>query len=254
MDTSLLKEFLEEKSSFYNTTRFIDPDPISIPHLYTRTEDIEIAGFLTATIAWGNRKSIIQNARRMMMLMGNNPYEFILNADDESISRLAGFCHRTFNGTDLAGFVIALRYMYSKYKSLGLFFEKTFQIKQNIKDTLLHFREEFILEPFPERTRKHIADVSKNASAKRLNMFLRWMVRKDNRGVDFGLWNIPSSALYIPLDVHSGNVARKLGLLKRRQNDWQAVEELTSALKVFDPEDPVKYDFALFGLGVSEEF
>lgn len=250
----LIKEFLDEKYDLYNRPEFITSDPIQIPHQYDLPEDIEIAGFMTATIAWGQRKSIINNANKLMQLMGNSPYDFILNAGPDHLEKLNYFVHRTFQSEDCKFFLHSLQHIYKNRKGLKSVFESCYKQEQDMISVLIQFRTIFFEIDGPLRTRKHISDVSKNASAKRLNMFLRWMVRVDKRGVDFGLWQgIPASALYVPLDLHSGNMARKLGLLKRKQNDWKAVAELTARLREFDPLDPVKYDFALFGLGIFEK-
>jgi uncharacterized protein (TIGR02757 family) len=239
----------------YNRPEFILSDPIQIPHLYSLPEDIEIAGFMTATIAWGQRKSIITNAHKLMKLMGNNPYDFILHAGPDHLEKLQYFVHRTFQGVDCIFFLRSLQNIYKNRSGLRNVFESSYLREKDMAKVLIEFRDIFFEIEGQWRTRKHISDVNKNAAAKRLNMFLRWMVRVDNRGVDFGLWKaIPASSLYVPLDLHSGNMARKLGLLKRTQNDWKAVNELTLRLREFDPLDPVKYDFALFGLGVFEKF
>ncbi|MBI3502532.1 MAG: TIGR02757 family protein [Bacteroidetes bacterium] len=240
--------FLEEKVDKYNRPEFIESDPISIPHKFSKREDIEIAGFLTATISWGQRITIIKNANELMRRMDFSPYSFILNHSKKDLSSFKNFKHRTFNHTDLKFFLSSLKNIYCKHKSL----ENVF-IGENVKEAIINFRKIFLSVPHPARTKKHISNPEANSSAKRLNMFLRWMIRKDKRGVDFGIWkNFFQKDLMCPLDVHSGNVARKLGLLARKQNDWQAVEELTSRLREFDSNDPVKYDFALFGLGVFE--
>jgi len=250
-----LKEFLDEKYERYNHPNFIQSDPIQIPHLFIEPFDIEISAFLTATIAWGQRVSIIKNSHRLIALMDNAPYDFIMNAEKEDLKRFEYFVHRTFNGTDCVFFIKSLQNIYKKHGGLGELVQRIYLEKKDIKESLTQLRSTFFEIDYPKRTEKHFSNVSKGASAKRLNMFLRWMVRNDNRGVDFGLWNkIPMSALYLPLDVHSGNVARKLGLLTRKQNDWQAVEEVTSNLRILDANDPVKYDFALFGLGIFEKF
>ena len=249
---SNLKEFLDEKYNKYNTPRFIETDPIQIPHRYTKKEDVEIAAFLTATIAWGNRKMIIRNADRIVNLLDNDPYEFVMNATDDEIESIANFVHRTFNPTDLHFFLKSLRNIYKNHNGLEAVFSK---YSGDIPKALINFREIFFEIPFPERSSRHISNVSKNSATKRLNMFLMWMIRWDNRGVHFGIWNkINPSALFLPLDVHTGNVGRKLGLLTRKQNDWKAVAEITGNLRKFDSIDPVKYDFALFGLGVFEKF
>lgn len=271
-----LKEFLEEKVDKYNRIDFIQSDPISIPHQFIKKEDIEIAGFLTATIAWGQRVTIINNANRLMKLMDNSPFDFVLNAKEKDFKRFVDFKHRTFNGIDAVFFMKSLQNIYRQHGGLqnafGLNSTKSPIEEMNLLNSIASFRDLFFSISHPARTGKHVSNPSENSSAKRLCMYLRWMIRTDNRGVDFGLWsnasidkgnkkedflkiNHPVSAyLMCPLDVHSGNVARKLGLLKRTQNDWKAVEELTNNLRKFDASDPVKYDFALFGLGVFEKF
>lgn len=255
LNSKELKAFLEHKFDEFNTPSYIETDPIQVPHLFSQPADIEIAAFLTASIAWGNRQSIIKNARRLVQYMDFAPSEFVLNFQEADLERFAEFKHRTFNGTDAVFFLRSLQNIYRHHGGLGAFFESSFRESGSIKEVLSAFYRLFFSIPSPERTRKHVANVAKKSAAKRLNMLLRWLVRHDGRGVDFGLWQaIPPSALYIPLDVHSGNVGRKLGLLTRKQNDWQAVEELTEKLRQFDPTDPVKYDYSLFGLGVFEKF
>ncbi|MFC2080429.1 TIGR02757 family protein [Bacteroidota bacterium] len=249
------KEFLDEKVVQYNNVAFISSDPIQVPHRFTKKEDIEIAAFLSAMIAWGQRPTIIRNANRMVELMEGCPADFILQFEEEDLNPFMEFVHRTFNGYDFIYFLKALRNIYTNHGGLEEVFVKGFRQEDSIYGALKFFRKVFFEKVEAGRTGKHVSDVATNSSAKRLNMFLRWMVRQDKTGVDFGLWKkIPPSALMIPLDVHTGNTARKLGLLTRRQNDWKAVEELTSVLRTFDINDPVKYDFALFGLGVFEKF
>lgn len=250
-----IKEFLEEKYLQYNRPEFIVTDPVSIPHRFSGKENREISGFLTATIAWGQRPVILRNAVRLMESMGNDPFRFLLQTNESDWHSLLGFCHRTFSGIDLLYFLRALKEIYTEYDGLESVFTGAFTKTGNIKETLEDFHNLFFSFDPPRRTMKHVANVAAGASAKRLNMFLRWMVRNDGRGVDLGLWqDIPAASLLMPLDLHSGNVARALGLLQRRQNDWKAVEELTANLRRFDPADPVKYDYALFGLGVFEGF
>jgi len=249
-----LKDFLDEKVEKYNQPFFIETDPIQVPKIFSGKENIEIAAFLTATISWGNRQSIIKNAKKLMSLMENQPYDFVLNASLVELKRLDFFVHRTFNSNDCIYFIKSLRNIYQKHNGLQSVFETGFRKKNDVRSALIKFYKLFF-EIGGERSRKHISNVEKGASAKRLNMFLRWMVRTDKNNVDFGLWHgIPQSALMLPLDVHTGNVARKLGLLHRKSNDWKAVEEVTQSLHDFDPSDPIKYDFALFGLGVFEKF
>jgi len=250
-----LKEFLDAKALLYEKPDFLDTDPIQIPALFTLKQDVEIAGFLTATIAWGNRKSIITNAHKLIKIMGNAPYDFIKNFDEEEQAHLFdGFVHRTFNSVDAVFFMKALQNLYSKFPSMEDFFVQ-FSDYTRLNDAIHDFKNEFFSIPHPERTKKHVGDPQKNSSCKRINMFFRWMARPNTQGVDFGVWkNIQPSQLSCPLDVHSGNVARKLGLLKRKQNDGKALLELDTALRKFDANDPVKYDYALFGLGVFEKF
>lgn len=254
IDFDLLKEFLEEKVALYNNKNFIDSDPVQIPHLYSTKQDIEIAGFLSATIAWGNRKSIIQNAHKMVNLMGNSPYDFVMSHKESQLDALENFVHRTFNNQDLIQFVKSLQHIYKNHNGLEAVFQKNVTGSSTQK-SISEFKKIFFEIPHTTRTQKHISDPMQGSAAKRINMFLRWMVRQDATGVDLGIWrSIPPSALSCPLDVHSGNVARKLNLLTRKQNDAKAVLELDTALRKLDPNDPVKYDFALFGLGVFEGF
>ena len=254
MNKSELKSFLDEKVDFYNNPNFIESDPIQIPHLYSLKEDIEIAGFLIATIAWGNRKSIINNGNRLIELMGNSPYDFVMNFSERNSHSLSSFVHRTFNGDDLLYFFKSLQNIYKNHEGLETIFTKH-QEKKSLQTSIHHFKKIFFELDHLPRTEKHVSDPIKNSAAKRINMFLRWMIRNDDSGVDFGLWNnISPSLLSCPLDVHSGNVARKLQLLGRKQNDAKAVIELDKTLRKLDPKDPVKYDFALFGLGVFERF
>jgi len=254
MNFTDLKSFLDEKVELYNNPNFIESDPVQIPHLFSQKEDIEIAGFLSATIAWGNRKMIIKNAHRMMDLMGNAPYDFVMSHSEDDLERLESFVHRTFNGQDFSSFIKGLRHIYTNYNGLEAVFSK-YQEKENLQKSIHEFKKIFFEVPHAYRTQKHISDPLNGSAAKRINMYLRWMVRRDNKGVDLGIWqSIPPSALSCPLDVHSGNVARKLGLLTRKQNDGKALTELDLKLREFDPTDPVKYDFALFGLGFFENF
>jgi uncharacterized protein (TIGR02757 family) len=251
-----LFDFLEAKAEQYNNASFIESDPISIPHLFQKKEDIEIAAFCAATIAWGNRTTIIRNARKLMQLMDDSPYNFITEARPSDLKHFSSFVHRTFNGNDVVFFIRSLQNIYKNHGGPEqVFTDAITQDGSDAKNGLKSFRQVFFSIPFPSHSGRHVADVDAGSAAKRLNMFLRWMVRNDKRGVDFGIWKgIGMNKLYCPLDVHSGEVARKLDLLKRFQNDWKAVEELTAALRTFAPHDPVKYDFALFGLGVFEKF
>jgi len=250
-----IKAFLDEKADQYNRPGFIATDPVSIPHLFTEKEDIEIAAFLTATLSWGQRKSILKNAGRLLSMMRGGPLRFITEHEEEDLDVFLTFVHRTFNGLDLARFLHALKRIYLEYGGMEKVFAEGFAGGSSVYDALAHFRSVFFGDTPAGRTGKHLSDVTANSAAKRLNMFLRWMVRDDGKGVDFGIWSgIPSSHLMIPLDVHSGRVARKLGLLSRKQDDWRAVEELTGNLRKLDPQDPVRYDYALFGLGIFEKF
>lgn len=254
MNVEELKAFLNEKVVLYNNPDFIDTDPIQIPHLFTQKEDIEIAGFLSATIAWGNRKMIINNAKKMMELMGNSPYDFVMSHNDYHLESLENFVHRTFNGTDFTTFIRSLKNIYINHGGLEPLFAKHEQ-NNSLQKSISEFKKIFFEIVHQQRTQKHISDPLNGSAAKRINMFLRWMVRKDNAGVDLGIWkSITTSSLSCPLDIHSGNVARKLGILKRKQNDAKALLELDTELRLLDPTDPVKYDFALFGLGVFEGF
>lgn len=249
-----LKEFLDSKVEKYNTFQFIESDPIQIPHLFSKKEDIEISGFLAATIAWGNRTMIIKNAKRMMEIMDNAPYDFIMNHTENDLKSTVNFVHRTFNSIDLQQFIKSLQHIYANHNGLENVLKPHNQ-ETDYKNAIAHLKELFFEIPHQTRTEKHISNPLKNSAAKRINMFLRWMVRNDNTGVDLGIWKThATSLLSCPLDVHSGNVARKLQLLTRKQNDWKAVHELDTALRAFDASDPVKYDFALFGLGVFEKF
>jgi len=249
-----LKEFLDEKADKYNNQGFIETDPISIPHQYTQKEDIEISGFLTATISWGSRPSIIKSAERMMQLIGESPYDFVMCHQEKHLEDFYGFVHRTFNSNDLCHFIRALKHVYKREGGLENIFIK-YQTGDSLQPAIHTFRNIFFEIPHDKRTHKHVADPLKGSAAKRINMFLRWMVRKDNRGVDFGIWkSISPSILSCPLDVHTGSIARKLGLLKRKQNDAKALTELDYNLRSMDQDDPVKYDYALFGLGIFESF
>jgi len=249
-----LKDFLDAKVIQYNNPKFLDSDPIQVPHLFTKKEDIEISAFLTATIAWGNRKSIINNANFLMELLDNDPHNFVLSHKESELIKLEPFVHRTFNSTDLIYFIRALRSIYKQYSGLeGIFSQYSSDL--STQPAITKFKQIFFELTHPKRTTKHISDPAKGSAAKRINMFLRWMVRDNTTHVDFGIWKSISPALLsCPLDVHSGKVARKLGILHRKQNDSKAVTELDSQLRKMDPLDPVKYDFALFGLGVFEKF
>ena len=254
MTNSELKTFLDKKVIQYNTLDFIESDPVQIPHLFSQKEDIEIAGFLASSIAWGNRKMIIKNSHKMMDLIGNSPYDFVMSHNDYQLEKLEGFVHRTFNSDDFKHFIKALKHIYINKGGLENIFIQN-QTETSLQPAIHALHEIFFEIPHLTRTRKHVADPNKGSVSKRINMCLRWFVRNDNAGVDLGIWKgISPSKLSCPLDVHSGNVARKLGLLTRKQNDGKALTELDSKLRELDPNDPVKYDFALFGLGVFEGF
>lgn len=249
-----LKAFLDEKTRQYQQPGFLESDPIQIPHGFKQKEDIEVSAFLTATIAWGNRLSIIRSGRRMMELMDQAPYDFVMNSSEGELSQLEGFVHRTFNGLDLGYFILSLRHLYLEYGGMEKVFTQ-YASPEGLQQAITLVRGHFFELPHPKRSEKHFSDPSRGSAAKRINMFLRWMVRPAETGVDFGIWKgLEPAQLSCPLDVHSGQVARALGLLNRKQNDARAVAELDAALRRLDPLDPVKYDFALFGLGVFERF
>lgn len=251
MTQTELRDFLEEKHDFYNQTSFIEDDPIRIPYEFKKKQDIEISGFFSASLAWGQRKTIIKKSYELLERLDNSPHDFVLNATETDLKRLIGFKHRTFNDTDLLYFIEFLKKIYSTYESLEDFL---FPDSPKVENALIRLRKSFEdSESYPARTGKHLASPLKKSACKRLNMYFRWMTR--TQGVDFGIWQKTTPAeLYIPLDVHVQRVALKLGLLTTDKSNWKSCVELTEKLRVFDPEDPVKYDFALFGLGVSEKF
>ncbi|MBO9675286.1 MAG: TIGR02757 family protein [Sphingobacteriaceae bacterium] len=278
-----LKNFLDYKVEQYNQPNFIVNDPVCIPHLFEKKQDIEISGFFAAVLAWGQRKTIINKCRELLNRMDNAPYDFVLNHNDSDLKRLLNFKHRTFNDTDLLYFIAFFKMHYSRFDSLEQAFipkQEVFldayleisdaageafnasevclagQLQVSIEQCFNYFRRYFFsLDDFPHRTRKHISSPQQKSTCKRLNMFLRWMVRADDKGVDFGIWNtLKPKDLICPCDVHVDRVGRLLGLINRKQTDWLTAVELTANLREFDPSDPVKYDFALFGLGVEKEF
>ena len=258
-----IHKLLDQKVKQYNHIEFIGKDPICIPHLFTKQQDIEIAGFFAAIFAWGNRTTIINKSNELLQRMDNAPYDFCIGHQDKDLKKLLGFAHRTFNDTDLLYCIEFFKQHYSKNESLeNAFFNNATLNKKNIdrqniiEQALIHFQNYFFsLEEAPTRTKKHIASPLSGSTCKRLNMFLRWMVRKDNQGVDFGLWkSVSPAALIMPIDVHVARVSRGLGILIRTQTDWQTAIELTNYCRTLDPNDPVKYDFALFSLGVIEKF
>ena len=249
-----IKSFLDYKADIYENENFIEEDPISIPHLFSKKEDIEISGFITATISWGQRKTIIKNARQIMEMMDLSPFDFIKNHSKMDLKPLSRFVHRTFNGIDLIFFVLSLKNIYINHGGLEKLFIPN-NINDNMSKVINQMKSIFFSISHKHRTRKHISDPLKGSAAKRINMFLRWMVRSNKKKVDFELWkSISPSQLSCPLDVHTGRVARKLKILNRNQNDYKATLELDSYLKKINPKDPVKYDFALFGLGTFEDF
>ena len=255
--TQSLKDFLIKKAAEYNQPSFIKDDPISIPHLFSKQQDIEIAGFFASIFAWGNRTTIIKKTRELMELMDMAPHQFILESSPVKLKQLAAFKHRTFNATDLFYFIEFLHAHYTTHKSLEAAFLKGMGKKdETVEFALRGFYDYFFsLDDVPARTRKHIATPARGSTCKRLSMYLRWMVRRDNKGVDFGIWKkISPSQLICPMDLHVARVAQKFGLLQRTKTDWLAAVELTEWLKTMDPEDPARFDFALFGLGVMEKF
>ncbi len=248
--SSDLKDLLDEAYLRLADPGFIANDPVQVPRTFARREDAEVIGFLTATIAWGQRKTIIANAWKLVRLMDEAPHDFVLHASPAELKRLDGFVHRTFNGTDLRHFVRGLRHLYAEHGGIEPAFLKDGRVGE-MGAAIARFKLRFFEPRHEARTEKHVADPSKGSNAKRLNMYLRWMVRPNDRGVDLGLWErITPADLMVPLDVHTGRVARDLGLLRRAQDDWKSVVELTDNLRKLDPLDPVKYDIALFGLGV----
>ena len=251
MNKEELRDLLEHLHDKYNRPEFIEPDPISIPHSFSDRHDREVAGFMAATIAWGNRKAIVKSAARMMQYMDYSPADFVRNASASELAHLQSYVHRTFNGQDFTDFVLAIRGITERWGGIGEFFEQNYVATQSIPQVLSLFRKEFFSIEHNPHCEKHLSSIDKGAACKRLNMYLRWFVRHDDRGVDFGLWKkIPMSALYLPLDVHTGNMGRALGLLTRKQSDWKATDEITSSLREFCSDDPVRYDYSLFGAGI----
>lgn len=252
MSREEMRELLERLHDRYNNESFIEADPISVPHSFTRPVDREIAGFLAATIAWGNRRAIVQSAHRMMRYMDNAPEDFVRNATEADMEYLRTYVHRTFNGVDFQDFVRGLRHIITEWGSVGNYFESRYKEHGDLRPVFSDFRRDFFAVEHDPHCEKHLSSIDKGAACKRLCMYLRWFVRDDDRGVDFGLWRgIPMSALYMPLDIHTGRMGRNLGLLSRKQSDWKAVEELTASLRELNADDPVRYDYSLFGLGIS---
>jgi uncharacterized protein (TIGR02757 family) len=247
-----IKKLLDEKYEAYCNEEFIALDPVQIPHYFSRKEDIEIAGFLSASIAWGQRPVILKNAKKLMQIMEYEPYDFVMNHTAADRIGFQDFRHRTMLHVDIIYFIESLQNIYRHHGGLEEVFNQGYH-KEKIKGAIVELHQVFFELEHPERTRKHISNPEANSAAKRLNMFLRWMVRKDSSGIDFGIWDKISPAdLMLPLDVHTAKNARQLGLLKRKSNDWKAVDEVTANLKNFAPLDPIKYDFALFGMGIYE--
>ena len=252
MSREEMRDLLERLHDRYNNESFIEADPISVPHSFTNTVDREIAGFLAATIAWGNRRAIVQSAHRMMRYMDNAPEDFVRNATQSDMEYLRTYVHRTFNGVDFQDFVRGMRHIITKWGSVGNYFESRYEEHGDLRPVFSDFRRDFFAVEHDAHCEKHLSSIDKGAACKRLCMYLRWFVRHDDRGVDFGLWRrIPMSALYMPLDIHTGRMGRNLGLLGRKQSDWKAVEELTASLRELHVDDPVRYDYSLFGLGIS---
>ena len=246
-----LRDLLEHLHDQYNRPEFIENDPISVPHSFTLRDDREVAGLLASTIAWGNRKAIVKSAHRMMQYMDNAPADFVRNASEGELARLGSYVHRTFNGEDFKDFVRGVRGMFERFGGIGEFVESRYEATGSMAQVLSDFRREFFACNHNSHCEKHLSSIDKGAACKRLNMYFRWFVRRDERGVDFGEWRkVPMSALYLPLDVHTGNMGRALGLLTRRQSDWKATVEITESLREFDAEDPVRFDFSLFGAGI----
>ena len=247
-----MRELLERLHDRYNNESFIEADPISVPHSFTRPVDREIAGFLAATIAWGNRRAIVQSAHRMMRYMDNAPEDFVRNATETDMEYLRTYVHRTFNGVDFQDFVRGLRHIITEWGSVGNYFETRYEEHGDLRPVFSDFRRDFFAAEHDAHCEKHLSSIDKGAACKRLCMYLRWFVRHDDRGVDFGMWRrIPMSALYMPLDIHTGRMGRNLGLLNRKQSDWKAVEEHTASLRELCADDPERYDYSLFGLGIS---
>lgn len=252
MSREELCDLLEYLHDNYNNQNFIEADPISVPHSFTSAEDREIAGLLAATIAWGNRRAIVQSAHRMMRYMDNAPADFVRNASQGDIATLSTFVHRTFNGGDFRDFVLGMRHIIEGWGGIGRYFETRYRETGDMRRVLSLFRHDFFATEHDKHAEKHLSSIDRGAACKRLCMYLRWFVRRDDRGVDFGLWqSIPMSALYLPLDIHTGRMGRALGLLERKQDDWKAVEQITESLRDFSADDPTRYDYALFGAGIS---
>jgi uncharacterized protein (TIGR02757 family) len=252
MSLEEMRELLERLHDRYNNEEFIEADPISVPHSFVNPVDREVAGFLAATIAWGNRRAIVKSAHRMMRYMDNAPEDFVRNATDGDMEYLRSYVHRTYNGVDFQDFVRGLRHILTEWGSVGNYFETRYEEHGDLRPVLSDFRRDFFSVEHDSHSEKHLSSIDKGAACKRLCMYLRWFVRRDDRGVDFGLWQrIPMSALYMPLDIHTGRMGRNLGLLSRKQSDWKAVEELTASLRELCADDPVRYDYSLFGLGIS---
>ncbi|MBQ3259808.1 MAG: TIGR02757 family protein [Alistipes sp.] len=246
-----LRDLLETLHDRYNRPEFIENDPISVPHSFSSRDDREVAGLLASTIAWGNRKAIVKSAHRMMQYMDNAPADFVRNASERELALLESYVHRTFNGRDFIDFVRGVRGMCERFGGIGNFVEERYEVTGSMAQVLSDFRREFFACDHNPHCEKHLSSIDKGAACKRLNMYFRWFVRRDERGVDFGEWRrVPMSALYLPLDVHTGNMGRALGLLSRRQSDWKATVEITESLREFDAEDPVRFDFSLFGAGI----
>lgn len=250
-----LRDLLDELHDKYNTPDFIEADPISVPHSFTDPVDREVAGFLAATIAWGNRRAIVQSAHRMMRYMDNAPADFVRNATEGDMAYLTSFVHRTFNGVDFQDFVRGLRHIIEGWGSVGGYFEQRYEATSDVRVVMSDFRKEFFSVDHDRHAEKHLSSIDRGAACKRIAMYMRWFVRCDDRGVDFGQWRrIPMSALYLPLDLHTGRMGRAMGLLERKQDDWKAVEQITASLREFSADDPTRYDYSLFGAGITKLF
>ena len=246
---SELRDFLLEKADLYARKSFIEEDPVLIPHRFNQNDDIEISGLLAATLAWGQRKTIIAKSKDLIERMDNAPADFVKNASRKDLETFNGFVHRTFQAEDIKGLVSALKVLYSEYHNIGDFFGQHLDSQEHLGAAYTAFKGYLLENGLPNRAAKHFGDPVKGSACKRITMYSRWMTRSAKEGIDFGIWDINPSLLSLPLDVHSGRVARSLGLLKRNQSDWKAVLELDGAVRKIEPNDPARLDYALFGLG-----
>lgn len=247
-----LREFLLEKADQYAKRSFVAEDPILIPHKFSDPKDIEISGLIAATLAWGQRKTIIAKSEDLIDRMDHAPWEFVQGASKSDLNSFEGFIHRTFKAEDIQGLVLALQKLYTEYDNIGAFFAQYLDANHHLGASFTAFKHYLLNNGLPPRAAKHFGDPTKGSACKRMVMYSRWMARSNKEGIDFGIWDIDPALLSLPLDVHSGRVARSLGLLKRKQSDWKAVMELDTAVRKISPEDPARLDYALFGLGVYE--